>query len=163
MSLSPGQKILIGCGIAALVAVGGFVLLIGGCVGMMVKGAVDFPAYAKAEVANPANKDVTDRINQLIVESTSLGQAQQKIAAEEWPAKVLYIGIKSGEGMSDFKDAYKRTNWTSQSEFQMNGNGYGSLRTPSGQKDIIILQRDQDTGNGVPLKYNLYIEHLKGS
>jgi hypothetical protein len=163
MSMSTGKRVLLGCGIAFFAVAGGFVLMIGGCFGLIMKGAADFPAYAKAEVANPANKDVTDRINTLIVESTSLGQAQLKLGAEAWPSKVLYIGVKLDESSAEFKDAFKATTWSSHSEFQMNGNGYGSLGTPSGKKEIIIIQRGQETGNGIALKYELYIEHAPGS
>ena len=166
MSMTTGKKVLLGCGIAAVAVVGCVILMIGGCVGMLAKGFMNFPAYAKAEVANPANKDVTDRINAIIVESNSLGQAQQKIAAEPWPAKVLYIGFEleksaaTSPSSTEYKDAYKRTTWSGSSSTRMNGNGYGSLDTPSGKKDIVILDRTQDTGNGLSLKYTVYIEHL---
>lgn len=163
MSMSSGQKVLLGCGIAAALAIGSVVLLIGGCGAMLLKGAAEYPAYARAEIVNPANKDVTDQINKLIVDSTSLGQAQQKIGAAEWPEKVLYIGFKEKDASSSsfdgLKDAFKRTNWNSNSTFSMNGNGYGTLSTPSGEKKIVIIERSQDTGNGVTLNYTLYIEH----
>jgi len=162
MSMSNGQRVLVGCGIAFLAVAGGFVLMIGGCFGMLAHGLANFPAYAKVEVAGPANKDVTDRINKIIVESTSLGQAQQKLGAEEWPPKVLYIGIKLDESEGTMKDGFKRMPWTSNSEFRANGSGYGSLDTTVGKKDIIIIDRSQDTGNGIALKYELYIEHPPG-
>jgi hypothetical protein len=168
---------MLGCGIAAALVFGSVVLMIGGCGLMLIKGAAGFPAYAKAEIVNPANRDVTDQINKLIVASNSLGEAQQKIGAEDWPKKVIFIGFKpdtsasSTSGVSsstsystsastDPKEAFKRTTWSSNSTFSMNGNGYGSLSTPEGNKDIVIIERSQDTGNGVTLNYVVYIEHL---
>ena len=162
MSMSNGKRVLLGCGIAFFAVAGGFILMIGGCFGILAHGVMNIPAYAKAEVAGPANKDVTDRINTLIVESTSLGQAQQKLGAEVWPTKVFYIGIKLDESEGDMKEAFKRMPWSGHSEFRMNGSGYGSLDTNSGKKEIIIIDRSQDTGNGVALRYELYIEHPPG-
>jgi hypothetical protein len=150
-----------GCGIAALLAVGCVVLSIGGCVGLLVKGAKDFPAWAQAGVANPANKDVTDRINEIIANSTSLAQAQAKIGAETWPPKVLYIGFKekgSGATESD-KEAFRRGSWSSNSTFIMNGNGYGSGHDDTGRKEMAIIEHQQDTSNGTTLNYMVQIEH----
>jgi hypothetical protein len=160
--MSTGQKLLLGCGVVAIAVAGCLVLMIGGCMGMFMKGAKDFPAYAKAGVADPANRDVTDRINKIIADSSFMSDARKKITAETWPPKVLLIEFKEGNATSTQVFArYPNTN--SNFTYIMNGNGYGSVSTPDGKKEVVIIERRQTMSGGSPLDYVLYVEHLPGS
>ncbi len=163
MSMSSSQKVIVGCGIAVLAAVGCVVLMIGGCVGLLVKGAKDYPVWASGAVINPANEDVTERIDKIITDSSFMSDAQKKIAAESWPPKVLLIAFKEGTPNPSQTEVFTRDpGMSSNVNFTMNGNGYGSVTTSAGKKDVAIIERHQTMKGGTALDYVLYIEASAG-
>jgi hypothetical protein len=187
MSMTKDQKIFMSCGIMVALALCSVVVMIGGCGVLLYKGVKDYPAWAKGEVINPVNKDVTDRIDKMAAESSAPDELRNKIRAEAWPTKVLYIGLqrdssevsheeaKHDKGLinvsfpnewdnGDVKDAYKPTPFSSHSTFYLNGNGYGSLGTPDGAKEIAIIDRqvsvhDKARSIYITLRCLIYIEH----
>ena len=153
--MTSNQKVFLGCAAGLLIAI---VVSVGGCFAFVFHSFANFPEWAKRESVFATHKDLIVHINNVILKTKTLGEAQAALAAENWPAELVYINIK-GDDNSSPVDAYKRYSWTSNSSVSLNGSGYGTLNASKGTVNIAIVDNSQLNQEGVLIKYTLYLEH----